>query len=261
MKRPSKPLKSCDRMEVHYLISSLMGVIVGVATSWFEGRWMKTKRIDFRFHPIRFILFALILGLAFPLLVHQYGIEVKTVVYALLASILCAIALIDIDTAKIPNKLVLAGIVVWGLTVWFIAVPENDFNVGTLFVPLFGQGFFSVMIDSLLAAVIVGGLLLVFSVVYEQVTGRPSLGGGDIKLLFMIALYAGLTGSVFNLFLSCLFGLVLGFVWNLTGKKHKLPEIDAVSPGKTKTFPFGPAIAMSTIVTLVFGPTLIGPFL
>lgn len=247
-------------MEVYYLISSLIGVIVGVAISWFEGRWIKTRQIDFRPRPIRFILLALILGLAFPLLVYQYGIEVKTVVYSLLAGILCAIALIDIDTAKIPNKLVLAGIVVWGLTVWFFAVPENDFNVGTLFVPLFGQGFFSVMIDSLLAAGIVGGLLLVFSVVYEQVTGRPSLGGGDIKLLFMIALYAGLTGSVFNLFLSCLFGLVLGFAWNLTERKHKLPETDAIFPGKAKTFPFGSAIAMATIVTLIFAPTLIGPY-
>lgn len=243
-------------METTYLIASLFGVIVGTIICWVEGRWMKERRSDFRPRPIRFVLVALILGVAIPFLIHDYGTDVKTLGYSSATIILCIIMLVDIDTAKIPNKLVAAGFVVWALTVWFITVPGNNFNIGTAFAPLFGQGFFSVMVDSLLAASIIGGLLLVFSVVYEQATGRPSLGAGDIKLIAMVSLFLGLTGGVFNLLLSCIFGLVLGFVWNLTGKKHVHPEEMKSSLVKAKTFPFGPAIALATITTFICGPIL-----
>lgn len=221
---------------------------------------MKSKQTHFRFQPLRFILMALFLGAVVPLLIHQHGVEPKTLGYSLVTILLCATILTDIDTAKIPNALVLAGFVVWGLTVWFVTVPGNDFNIGTLFVPFFGEGFFSVMLDSLLAAIFIGGLLLVFSVVYEQVTGRPSLGGGDIKLIVMVSLFIGLTGSVFNLLLSCVFGLILGFVWNLFGKQHVHPDKAPPSAVQAKTFPFGPAIALATIVTFIFGPVLLAPY-
>lgn len=243
-------------MEATYLIASLFGVIVGTTLCWFESRWMKERKSDFRPRPIRFILIALILGMAIPLLIREYGMDVKTLGYSSVTIILCIIILVDIDTAKIPNKLVAAGVIVWALTVWFITVPGNNFNIGSAFAPLFGEGFFSVMVDSLLAASVIGGLLLVFSVVYEQATGRPSLGAGDIKLIAMVSLFLGLTGGVFNLILSCVFGLVLGFIWNLIGKQHVSPEGMKSSLVKAKTFPFGPAIALATITTFICGPLL-----
>ena len=85
-----------------------------------------------------------------------------------------------------------------------------------------------------------GGMLLV-SLVFDKLTGKESLGGGDIKLFFMTGLYLSSAWDIlFYLILSCLFGLGFAFF------------------RKEKRVPFGPAIAAACFIMILYGEKLTG---
>ncbi len=96
---------------------------------------------------------------------------------------------------------------------------------------------------SLLSAVVFGGGLLAVSLAMDKLLGRDSLGGGDIKLFAVAGLYLGLVGTLFALLIACVVGLAL----------------HALARGKSgeRAFPFGPSIALSAAVMLLYGAPLV----
>ena len=107
------------------------------------------------------------------------------------------------------------------------------------------------LLDGLLGAFVVAGCLLALSLVFDKVMGRRSLGGGDVKLVFMVGLFLGLAGSVLNLIVACVVGIVFAYA---TQKRRQ----DTNDP---QAFPFGPSIALATWFTLALGPQLIAWYL
>lgn len=202
---------------------------------------------------VRYVAVEVVMAIVFALLFWQYGLSVQMLSYAVLASILCGVALVDWDTFTVPNGFILAGSAVWLASVWFIPVPFDGFGIGSLFAPYLGQGFLPVLIDGLLAAFLIGGGMLAFSLLFDKVTGKNSLGGGDVKLLFMVALYLGCLVGVFNLLLSCVLGLVLALVWRFSGERSSKRGGTQEKSIETRAVPFGPAIATATVLSLLIG--------
>lgn len=87
----------------------------------------------------------------------------------------------------------------------------------------------------LISAFGVGLLMLLISLVFDRLTGKESLGGGDIKLLFMTGLYMRPGVTLFSLILSCFVGLFIA----LGLKKDKIP--------------FGPSISIAVFLSVLFG--------
>lgn len=87
----------------------------------------------------------------------------------------------------------------------------------------------------LISAFGVGVLMLLISLVFDKLTGKESLGGGDIKLLFMTGLYMRPGVTLFSLILSCFVGLFIA----LGLKKDKIP--------------FGPSISIAVFLSVLFG--------
>ncbi len=87
----------------------------------------------------------------------------------------------------------------------------------------------------LISAFGVGLLMLLISLAFDKLTGKESLGGGDIKLLFMTGLYMRPGVTLFNLMLSCFVGLFIA----LGLKKDKIP--------------FGPSISIAVFLSILFG--------
>lgn len=87
----------------------------------------------------------------------------------------------------------------------------------------------------LISAFGVGVLMLLISLVFDRLTGKESLGGGDIKLLFMTGLYMRPGVTLFSLILSCFVGLFIA----LGLKKDKIP--------------FGPSISIAVFLSILFG--------
>lgn len=217
----------------------------------------------------RYFIVEVVMAVLFALMIWQWGLSIQALAYALLATILCGITLVDLETRTIPNGFIIAGLVVWVASVWFVSIVPGTISVGSLFTSLLGYTFWAVLADGLAGGLAIGGGILVFSLLFDKVTGRNSLGGGDVKLFFMVSLYLGLAAGLFNLLVSCVLGLVFSFVWALFRQRSSSDEeaktVDASADEteeqresfKTKAFPFGPAIAAATMLTLFVGPAFL----
>ena len=135
------------------------------------------------------------------------------------------LTLTDLEDMTIPDGCHIAAVLIW-----------------LLFLPFTFTGWKGILL-SLLAAAVYGGGLLGVSLVMDRVLGRDSLGGGDIKLFFVVALYLGFVGTLFCVALACVLGLAF----------HGLSR----RRGGHRAFPFGPAIALAAAAMLLYGVPLV----
>jgi leader peptidase (prepilin peptidase) / N-methyltransferase len=142
-----------------------------------------------------------------------------------LISLFIIIFVSDIAYMIIPDKvlLVFAGI----------------FLLERIFIPLTPQW------DSLLGGAIGFVLLLLIALV-----SKGGMGGGDIKLFALIGFVVGTK----TLFLAFFFSTLLGAVLGLLGMALGLVK-------KGKPIPFGPFIAVGTLIAYYFGDTLVALYL
>ena len=157
----------------------------------------------------------LILGLTVPL--RELG------QWLIWAGLLLALSLADWARRLIPDRILLALVV--NRIVWFVAL-EGDFS-----------GIFDILLACLVPAALLALILL-----GEWLTARELMGGGDIKLLFALALYLSWAQLLLTLLAGCLLGLVFAA---LLGKKR-----DAAVP-------FGPFLALGGLFTVSLGAPLI----
>ena len=91
-------------------------------------------------------------------------------------------------------------------------------------------------------ALICSGLFLAVSLVLDKVLKKDTLGGGDIKLFALAALYNGTFGTLFMVLIACVTGLIYIF---------------ATKKGKGEPIPFGPFIAAASCFMLLFGEPIL----
>lgn len=126
----------------------------------------------------RYVIVEALVAALFAAVVARYGLSVQTAAYLVLVCILMAVALVDLDTFIIPNGFVVAGCVLWLVSIWFMPAPRVDaFSVGSLFSGWVHPGG-AVALDGIVGAAVVAGGVLVLSVAFDKVTKRRSLGGG-----------------------------------------------------------------------------------
>ncbi len=172
--------------------------------------------------------------------------------YLVFAGLLVAAAVVDAKTLRIPNALVLGMLGLW--VAWRLALGFGGMLVGTDFVTAFvapapfkGISF----ANGIIGSVALGGGLLFVTAVYEAVTKKRAMGGGDIKLLTVVGLFLGLERGVVCLFAACVVSLVFAIVLPHTrwGEKD-LTTIESGYP-VLRDLPFGPPIAIGAAVALM----------
>jgi leader peptidase (prepilin peptidase)/N-methyltransferase len=100
--------------------------------------------------------------------------------------------------------------------------------------------------DSLIGLLAGGGSLYVVAFVYETLTKREGMGGGDVKLLAMIGAWLGWRAILFTLFCASLSGTLIGGGIMLIQRQ-----------GRHYAIPFGPFLAFSALAYVFLGPELI----
>lgn len=135
------------------------------------------------------------------------------------------LTLTDLDAMVIPDGCHIAATLAWLAALPLLHLPRRE------------------IILCLVAAVALGGGLLLVSLAMDKLLGRESLGGGDIKLMAVVGLYLGPIGAMFALVLACVIGLACHA---LTAKKDG-----------DRAFPFGPSIAVAAAGMLLWGQPLI----
>lgn len=178
----------------------------------------------------RYVLAEVLMALVAVGLLFRFGLTLRLPFYLFYAFVLLAVALIDLESYEIPDRFHIVAIF------WWLAGAA-----------LFERPFLSQLLQGLIGGLAVAGGMLSISLIFDRILGRESLGGGDIKLLFVTGLYLGLAVNLLNLVISCFFGLALAAA---TAKVREDREDPAA-------IPFGPAIAASTALCLIFGESIV----
>lgn len=170
-------------------------------------------------------LMELITGVLFAFAYWKLGFTVEFFVAILLISLLVIIVVSDFAYMLIPDKVLLfflpllfIGRVLSPLTPWW---------------------------DSLLGAVVGFGILYSIAVL-----SKGGMGGGDIKLFFLLGLVLGTLNALLTLFIAAVIGMVVGII-----------VLKARQQSRKTPIPFGPSIAIAAIVVYFYGDALMNWYL
>jgi leader peptidase (prepilin peptidase) / N-methyltransferase len=164
-------------------------------------------------------------GVLFVLVPLALGWNAEIWVGWTLVSLFIIITVSDIKYMLIPDKILLffAGI----------------FLVERIFIPL------SPWWDSLLGATIGFVVLLLISIV-----SKGGMGGGDIKLFALLGFVLGTKLVLMSLFISTLLGALIGIIGIMLGVFER-----------KKPIPFGPFIAVGTLIAYFYGNIIFNTYL
>ena len=154
---------------------------------------------------------------------HDDGSDV--VLGLALVCFLVPLALIDLDTRELPNRLTLpAAIVAVVLGTWLDAGGETE---------------------RLLAGVLAGGFFLVVALAFPS-----GMGIGDVKLAAVLGLFLGREVAA-----ALLVALVAGVLVGLVIMRRK-----GVAEGRRTAVPFGPFLALGGVAALLFGEAMVDAY-
>lgn len=190
------------------------------------------SKISIRY-PIIEASCALLFALAYYSLGNQYILPAFLfLVFCLLVS-----TAIDFEFQIIPDEFSISLIIV-GLLTSFI----NIFLADTMSARVL-ESFFGFLAG--------GGSLLLVAVVGKFIFKKDTMGGGDIKLMAGVGAFIGWERVLFAIFIACFAGSIVGISLILLKKIKKQQPI-----------PFGPYLALGSIITLVSpNPVIIINFL
>jgi leader peptidase (prepilin peptidase)/N-methyltransferase len=177
---------------------------------------------------IRYPFIELLTGLlSLAVFMKYYPDYWQYLAFFIFVSALVVISFIDLDHQIIPDIISIPGIIAG----FAVAVCLNFFS-----------SYPTTWIDSLLGIIAGGGILYLVAVIFEKLTGKEGMGGGDIKLLAMIGAWMGWRSLPLIILSSSLTGCVIGASALLLSGK-----------GLRARIPFGPFLVIGALIYLFFG--------
>ena len=191
---------------------------------------------------------------------------ISIVAYAVLVVSFAYASVVDVKTRLVPLSALLVS-----LGAWLLAAAGGAAGGGCPFLFDFGSTrLFSWAIASVLGGVVASGVAALCAFALERRTGSIALGGGDVKLLFVVGLYLGPEGGIASLCLACILALLWQIVLFVIGalarivRRHRAALSRGISRSKTSSmnpsrflsnqpFPFVPFIAIAALVVILTG--------
>ena len=162
-------------------------------------------------------------------LLWRYGPGWDFLLYCVLVSSLIVITFIDLDYQIIPDRITLVGIPI-GLLAGSLLLPDPFLRASAL-------GYKASVVGFLIG----GGFFYLVAVL-----SRGGMGGGDIKMMAMVGAFLGWKAVLLTTLLGSLSGSIVGlFLMAVKGK------------GRKYKIPFGPFLALGTLVSLFFGQEIL----
>jgi len=174
----------------------------------------------------KYLITEILMACAFMgILWHQWSLSWEVIMQWGLVCALLGLSVVDFDTYEIPDTYIIFGIVWWvlGVGMEYFAGMDVSYRIK----------------GGLLGGVCIATGLFILSLLMDHILKKESMGGGDIKLVFVTGLYLGALNGLFSLVLACVIGLM--FVVFL--KKDKIP--------------FGPSISIATYLGLTIVPYIV----
>lgn len=172
---------------------------------------------------VQYPLIELLNGVLYCIVFAVYGISVEALLYALLASALIALSVIDFRTYEIP-----VGINIFILALGLIRIVTD----------------YADWLDYAVGLLIVSGFLYIV----HLVTKGRGIGGGDIKLMAAAGLLLGWKLILLAFVLGCIIGSVVHIArMKISGQGHMLA--------------FGPYLSVGIIISALAGEQMIAWYL
>ena len=205
---------------------------------WLRGRCRFCQRPI----SVRYPLVELLTGAVFLGAFWHFGWDHETLSAWILLSWLVALTFIDIDTLTLPESLTRSGLVL-GLILpatWaYLTAPEAAI-----------ANALEAFAGSLLGAVLGLWLFNGISIAGAAFLGQTAMGWGDSKLAALLGAWLGWGGLLLSTLLACLLGAFVG------GGAIALGLLSRRQP-----MPFGPFLAVSGAIALLWGDRLIAAYL
>lgn len=224
-----------DTNIVFYLISAIIGLIIGQLVDWMNERLLENKKVFsrdiFRKYKIDFkpnYILMLITAMIYVGLVYKFGIQdnfvgnLSLIKYAILTPMLLSILVIDYKKQIIPNRL--------NLTM---------FEVGIVIAFLYGFSNVAITIDMLIGMIIGIAAFGIIASIGGLIYGKDSMGLGDIKLMGALGLYFGFVNILIIAVMAFLIGAIFAIIL-IVSKRKKADEYIS----------FGPFIVISAFITI-----------
>jgi leader peptidase (prepilin peptidase)/N-methyltransferase len=180
--------------------------------------------------PLHYPAVEALAGLLSVALFMRFGVSPPYFLYLLFTAALVTISFIDLHHKIIPDVISLPGIVV-GLGISLFEFTPVSWA------------------ESLIGIVGGGGFLYLVAVLFEWLTGREGMGGGDVKLLAMIGAWMGWKALPFIILISSITGTVIGGAALVVARK-----------GVRTRIPFGPFLGLGALIYFFFGSELVSWF-
>lgn len=213
------------------IIADLLTILISLSTlyryqskqtNWLmNGEQIKQAVADNKLYLLIQFLTNIILLVLFNATYREFGI-IHHIRLLILVNIMFPMANVDSKYQIIPNNFLIVALIMRIL----LLIPE------LLIMP---QNTVSLLISSLLGALIIGGFFGILKIVF-----KGSIGMGDIKLFVVMALFQGLWGALSSVFCSLLTAFVYSIWLLITRKKSKSDSIS-----------FGPMILIGTICSIM----------
>jgi leader peptidase (prepilin peptidase)/N-methyltransferase len=178
---------------------------------------------------LRYPSVELLNGLMYAAVLYHFGFGWHLPLLFALVSSLIVITFIDLDFQIIPDVITLPGMII-GLAASHFIMPDPFATYSLL-------GFVNSLIG-LLAGGVTFYLIAILS--------RGGMGGGDVKMMAMVGSFMGWKG----VFLTTLVG-------SLTGSLIGIGLIIFKGKGRKTKIPFGPFLALGSLVALFFGRMIV----
>lgn len=168
--------------------------------------------------PISYIISEIITGVLFAVLFHSFKFSIDLVVALIFVSSLIIVIISDIEYMIILDEVLLFSSLI------------------IILIYIFGTGLESAAMH------IYGGvgafiMMYAIKILGDKLFKKESLGGGDIKLMFLFGLVLGFPMSICVIFLATFIAFPIALFLLFTNKDNIIP--------------FGPFLSMSAIIILV----------
>jgi leader peptidase (prepilin peptidase)/N-methyltransferase len=192
-----------------------------------KGKCRKCKaKISLQYPLVEFITSALIV-----ITYLRFGSSWEFVSKSILVLSLVVIFFIDLKHRIIPDVITLPGIALGFFFSFFVESPSPR--------------------DSLIGIMVGGVMFYLSAVLGELLFKKESMGGGDIKLAIMLGAFLGWQKILLVFLLSAASGAMVGGIVLFFSKEVK----------ETKMIPFGPFLALGSILAIFLGDMLISAYI
>lgn len=166
------------------------------------------------------------LGFLSVLCAARLGASMEALRAVAAVSILLGLTLTDLAAQIIPDCFVASLGIVYALTLPFLSTDVN-----------------SSLRAGIMGALFIGGGISLLAFSMRRILKKEVMGGGDLKLLFVLGLYLGIGKGVVCILAACLGGLFM------------------MAVRRSSKIPFGPFLALGFILSLLWGDAAVSAYL